>query len=220
MEKFMEVAGLLSMLPNRLGAVALSFLATKERIDAILKIDWATGAATHREAKDRMKEVGGSVFQYSTILHENSLLSLAKVIEDTSIDLRKSSQKFRFHVFKNHHDVAFLKELKTIIALANVIKHNQSYVVRNTSESSKFLVDECGVGNEAGIQSLVLADDPIVDIVTYIPQVFISMLELVEKSHGFRAPILDKEFPDAADYAYEMLLPDILGIEKPRFTGA
>jgi len=57
-------------------------------------------------------------------------------------------------------------------------------------------------------------------IVTYIPQVFISMLELVEKSHGFRAPILDKEFPDAADYAYEMLLPDILGIEKPRFTGA
>ena len=126
MKDFMEVAGLLSMLPNRLGAVALSFPATKERIDAISKIDWATGAATHREAKDRMKEVGGNVFQYSTILHENSLLSLAKVIEDTSIDLRKSSQKFRIHVIKNHHHVAYLKELQTIVALANVIKHNQS----------------------------------------------------------------------------------------------
>ncbi len=216
----MELAGLLSRLPNRLGAVALSFLATKERIDAISEIDWATGAETRREAKDRMKVVGGSVFQYSIILHENSILSLDKVIEDTSIDLKRSSQNFRFQVFKNHHDLAFSKELKTIVALANVIKHNQSHVVRNTSKSSKFLVDECGVRNETGIQSLVLADDPIVDIVTYIPQVFISMLQLVEKSHGFRLPILDKEFPDAANYVYEMFLPDILGIEKPRFTGA
>lgn len=220
MENFGEVAGLLSRLPNRLGAVALSFLATKERIDAISKIDWAAGTVTHREAKDRMKEVGGSVFQYSTILHENSLLSLAKVIEDTSIDLRMSSQKFRFHVVKNHHNVSYLKELNAIVALANVIKHNQSYIVRKTSESSKFLVDECGVRNEVGIQSLVLADDPIVDIVTYIPKVFISMLELFEKSHGLRVPILDKEFPDAANYAYEMFLPDVLGIEKPRFTDA
>ena len=203
-----------------LGAISLSFLATKERIDAISKIDWTAGATTRGEAKAQMKDVGATVFQYTTILHESSLLSLAKAIEDTSIDLRKSDHKFRFHVWKSHHDVVFLKELRTITALANVIKHNQSFVERNTSESAKFLVDECEVENEVLVQSLVLACDPIVNIVTYIPQVFIAMLELVEKSHGFRIPVLDKEFPDAANYAYDMLLPDILGIEKPRFTAA
>ncbi len=104
---------LLTSIPNRIGGIAVSYLATLQKIEEVANTEWIDPTLDRYELKARMKDVGGATFQYTEFLHENSILALAKCIEDTAIDLKRDL-KFKFHPFNAHHDVSYLIELQTI----------------------------------------------------------------------------------------------------------
>ncbi|EGQ8681852.1 hypothetical protein K6672_000620 [Vibrio vulnificus] len=214
LDKFDEALGFYTRIDSRLGGVALSYLATIEKISEVSQTPWQDESLSRYEQKIRMKEVGGATFQFIEFLHENAIMSLAKVIEDTSIELKRFA-KFKFDSVKNHHEVIYLKELQTIRALANVIKHNVSYLERSSSESAKFLVDECGMTNGYTLDSFILSRHNCFNIVEYIPQIYLAMCSLVEKALDTRHPVLDLEYEDAFDKIYESLIPEVIKLDRP-----
>ena len=76
--------------------------------------------------------------QYSEFLHEMSFLALAKIVEDTKIDIKRKLD-IKFHPFDKDLDLPYIKHLRTCWALANVIKHNQSNFAKGTSESADYI---------------------------------------------------------------------------------
>jgi len=213
-EKWLEAMGFFTRINSRLGGIALSYLATLEKISEVTQIKWWDENLGRIEKKTRMKEVGGAAFQFDEFLHESSILSLAKIIEDTSIELKRFVG-FKFDSVKNHHDVIHLKELQTIRALANVIKHNVSILERNSSESAKFLVDECGMQDGWELDVFIHTRHDAFKIVEYIPKVYLAMLDLVEKSLGIKHRFQDLTFDDAYNEIYELLLPEVINLSRP-----
>lgn len=211
----LEALGAWSDIDHRLGALALSYLATLEKIEEIASTPWADNSLDRFENKQRMKDVGGAAFQYFVYLHESSILSLAKVIDDTARDL-KVVFKFRFDSFNNDHGVSNLNTLQLIRCLANVIKHNGSELVRSSSTSATFLVDKCGMKNGWDFGSMILAKDPAFDIVEHIPKVYFSMAELVYKASGVNYPALELGPDEFFDWVYNVMLPAVIPIERPQ----
>jgi hypothetical protein len=209
-----EAMGFFTRIDARLGAIAISYLGTSEKVAQLTNTDWYDETLDRFQNKLRMKEVGGSAFQYQIFLHENSILALAKAIEDTAIELRRFT-KFKFDSVREHHGARYVKEMQTIRALANVIKHNLSTIQRSTSESAKFLVDECGVQDNVTLDGLILSGSGLFSVVEYIPKVFLGLLDVVEKATGIRHQLLDLNFNEAFNEIYEHLIPDVLGMRRP-----
>lgn len=214
LEAWNEAMGYFTRIDSRMGGIAISYLATLEKVRQLQDTDWYDEKLDRFQNKMRMGEVGGSAFQYAIFLHENSVLALAKAIEDTGIELKRF-HKFKFDSVKEHHNIRYLKELQTIRALANVIKHNLSTVERSSSESAKFLVDNCGVKDNAELEHLILSGSDLFDIVKYVPKVFLALLELVEKALGVHHRLLDKPFDEVFDEIYVHLVPNVLGLSRP-----
>ena len=206
---------LLTAIPNRIGGIAVAYLATLQKIEEVAKIDWLDPKLDRYELKERMRDVGGATFQYTEFLHENSILALAKCVEDTAIDLKRDL-KFKFHPFKTHHDVSYLIELQTIRALANVIKHNVSVIEESTSRSAKYLVDQHKIHNNQELSTLILTCHPIFNVIDYIPKVYLALLHLLEIATGNSHRLCEMKFDDAFDEIYEELIPDILQITRPK----
>lgn len=199
----------------KLSGIALSYLATSDKISEVSNTPWWDDSLGRYEQKARMKEVGGGTFQFLGFLHENSVLALTKVIEDISIQLKRDL-KFKFDSVRCHHDVIYLKELQTLRALSNVIKHNVSFLDRKSSESAKFLVDDCGLVDGHELRYYILSNHEVFKIIDYIPKLYISMLSLVEKAIGVKHPLLDKSFEEAFNIIYEHLVPEVFQLKRPR----
>ena len=214
LETTVEAWGFFSDIDLRLSGVALSYLAITEKISEVSNTQWWDDSLGRYEQKIRMKEVGGGTFQFIGFLHENSILALTKVIEDISIQLKRDL-KFKFDSVKNHHNVIYLKELLTIRALSNVIKHNVSVLDRKSSESAKYLVDDCGLDDGTDLRFYILSNHEIFNIIDYIPKIYLSMLSLVEKALGVKHPLLDKPFEEAFDIIYEHIIPEVFQLKRP-----
>ncbi|PNH87196.1 hypothetical protein C1M56_14960 [Vibrio diazotrophicus] len=214
-EKWHESLCFYTRIHSRVGGIALSYLSTLEKISEVSQTEWHDPSLSRHEQKMRMKDVGGATFQFLEFLHENSVISLAKVVEDTSIELKRFA-KFKFDSVKNHHDVIYLKELQTLRALANVIKHNVSFLDRSSSESAKFLVDECGMTNGYTLDTFILSNHDSFNIIEYIPKVYISMCSLVEKALGTKHHVLNMPYDEAFNFTYKSLIPDIIKLERPK----
>lgn len=214
LENLNEAMGFYSRIDSKLGSIALSYLATHEKISEVSQTQWQDDSLSRYQEKLRMKQVGGASFQFNEFLYENTILALAKVIEDTSIELKRFT-KFKFDSVKKHHDVIFLSELQTIRAIGNVIKHNLSYLERNSSESAKFLIDECGLSDGCSLRYYILSKHESFNVVEYIPKIYLSMLSLVEKALGVRHPIQDKEYEEAFNFIYENLIPEVICLNRP-----
>lgn len=214
LDNWHEAMGFYTRIDSRLGGIAMSYLATLEKISEISQTVWQDDTLDRYENKIRMKEVGGATFQYIEFLHENSIMSLAKAIEDTSIELKRFA-KFKFDSVENHHDVIFRHELQTIRALANVIKHNVSHLERNTSESAKFLVDECGMMNGYTLDAFILSHHKAFNISEYIPKVYLSLLSLVEMALGAKHRLSELSYDEAYNEIYESLIPEVIKLTRP-----
>jgi hypothetical protein len=90
-----------------------------------------------------------------------------------------------------------------------------STIQRSTSESAKFLVDECGVQDNVTLDGLILSGSGLFGVVEYIPKVFLGLLDVVEKATGIRHRLLDLNFNEAFNEIYEHLIPDVLGMRRP-----
>jgi hypothetical protein len=219
LENWHNAMALFTQLDSELRGIALGYLATKEKIFEISRTPWHDPSLERRENKYRMKELGGATFTFIEFLHENSIMALAKVIEDTSIELKRYGG-FKFEVFSNDHGVIYLKELRTIRALANVIKHNVSRIERSKSKSAKFLVDECGMPNGTSLDALILTNHSSFDIVRYIPKVYLAMLWLIEKAFGIKHALLKIDEDEAFDTIFGYLIPDIIDLPRPTRKGS
>lgn len=145
---------ILSDISGKYSTVLISYLATKQKIKELEKIEWYDEELDRWENKQRMKETGASIFQIREYLNESTILITAKVIEDFTIHLKKLFN-VKWNVFKNTSDnVRFEKEVRLIRALNNIIKHNQSFLDRSSSSSAKFLVDECGLQDDVPLRHL------------------------------------------------------------------
>jgi hypothetical protein len=215
LDNWHEAMGFYTRIDSRLSGIALSYLATLEKISDISKTQWQDDTLDHFENKVRMKEVGGATFQFIEFLHENSIMALAKAIEDTSIELKRFV-KFKFDSITNHHNVIFLKELQTIRALANVIKHNVSYLERSTSESARFLVDECGMINGYTLNAFILSHHEAFNISEYIPKVYLSLLSLVEMALGIKHRLSELPYEEAFNQIYIFLIPEVIKLDLPK----
>lgn len=209
-----EAMGFYTRIDSRLGGIALSYLATFEKISEVSKTVWQDDSLDRYENKIRMKEVGGATFQFIEFLHENSIMALAKAIEDTSIELKRFVL-FKFDSVNEHHNVIYLKELQTIRALANVIKHNVSHLERNTTESAKFLVDDCGMTNGYPLDAFILSHHESFNIVEYIPKVYLALISLVEKALGMKHRVLDLDYDEAFNEIYGVLIPKVIKVSRP-----
>lgn len=213
-EAMLNAMAVWTSIDSRLGGLALSHLATKEKIVEIASTEWLDESLDRYANKTRMKEVGGAAFQYNLHLHETSILSLAKAIDDTSRDL-KQIFKFRFDSFDENHGVSNVQLLQQVRSLANVIKHNGSHLQKGTSTSATFLVDTCGMTDGWGLETLILVGDPAFDIVEHVPKIYRSMLELVEKASSYKHPAMKLNEIDFFNWVYSTLLPDVLTIDRP-----
>ena len=200
---------------SSMSGIALSYLATVEKIVEITLKPIDSESLNKKEKFDLMILVGVSAFQIKYFLTESSIMALAKVIEDTSIDLKRMAG-FKFHVENNNHNVIYIHELKMIKALANVIKHNLSELDRNSSESAKFLVDECGLPNKIELKSLILDNHLCFDILGQLPKVFLALLWLVEKACEVEHPLMRISRNESLDFAYQYLMPELFKMETPR----
>ena len=102
-----------------------------------------------------------------------------------------------------------------IRALANVIKHNVSKLNRNTSESARFLVDECSLTNDWDFATFIHTRHDAFNIIEYIPKVYLALLSLVDKVCGTKHRWAEVEYEKSFNEIYEHLLPDSIAIERP-----
>lgn len=218
-EARLKAIGVLGNIDSRLGGLALSYLATLEKINEVASTQWADYALDRYSNKMCMKDVGGAAIQYNNFLHETAILSLAKAIDDTARDL-KQTFNFRFDSFKNNHDVSNAKTLQKIRCLANVIKHNGSHLVKGSSTASNFLINECGMADGWDLGTLILARDAAFNIIEHIPIVYFSMSELVTKASGKSDPALALGSDDFFNFVYSTLIPDVIPLERPQRRGA
>ena len=218
-EALLEAIGLWGNIDSRLGGLALSYLATLEKINEVASTQWADNALDRYSNKIRMKDVGGAAIQYNDYLHETAILSLAKIVDDTARDL-KQTFKFKFDSFENNHEVSNAKTLQLIRCLANVIKHNGSHLVKGSSTSATFLVDECGMSDGWDLGTLILTRDPAFNIIEHIPTVYFSMSELVAKASGKGHPALALGSDDFFNWVYNTLIPEVIPLERPQRRAA
>ncbi|MGR4894886.1 hypothetical protein ACIPR8_06375 [Stenotrophomonas sp. LARHCG68] len=214
-EALLKAIGVWGNIDSRLGGLALSYLATLEKINEVASIQFADDALDRYSNKMRMKDVGGAAIQYNDFLHETAILSLAKVIDDTARDL-KQTFNFKFDSFDKNHDVSNVKILQQIRCLANVIKHNGSDLVRGSSTSATFLIDECGMADGWDLGTLILTRDPAFNIIEHVPTVYFSMLELVAKASGRSHPALAFGSADFFNWVYSALIPDVIPLDRPQ----
>ncbi len=201
-----------SWLIERIRNVAFSFAATQEKIDEIRDSHFPLGKDGEPTSKAAMKQVCVITSDFNVFSHETAILALAKVIEDTQIDLKKVGEKFKFDPVKNHHDAHNLRELQKVKALANVIKHNGSYLMRGSSESAKFLVDDIGLPDDIEFRRLLAPLHDEMEMYKIIPNVMVGLLSVISKKYGMTPPFPDK---DNYEKMWESLLPEYVHIEHP-----
>ncbi len=201
-----------SWLVERVRNVAFSFAATQEKIDEVRDSHFPFGKDGEPASKDAMKQLCVITSDFNLFSHETAILALAKVIEDTQIDLKKVGDKFQFDPVKNHHGAHNLRELQKVKALANVIKHNGSYLMRNSSESAKFLVDDIGLPDDIEFRRLLAPLHDELDMYKIIPNVMIGLFSVIGKKYGIALP-----FPDQYNHekVWDELLPEYVHVKHP-----
>ena len=108
-ENWDKAMTIMARFSSSMSGLALSYLATKEKIAEITLKPIYSESLSKRENIDRMIVVGVSAYQIIYFLNESSIMALAKVIEDTSIDL-KLKAGFKFHVVNTNHNVIYIRE--------------------------------------------------------------------------------------------------------------
>ena len=214
-EDWSKAEPIVARFSSSLCGLALSYLATLEKIVDITLKPIDSNPLDKKEICDLFILTGVSAFQIKYFLVESSIMALAKVIEDTSIELKRNAG-FRFHLENNNHNVIYLNELKMIKALANVIKHNLSELDRNTSKSAKFLVDECGLPNKTELKILIIDNHPCFNILGHLPKVFLALLWLVGKGCEVEHPLMTISRNQALNFAYQYLMPELFKMDIPQ----
>ncbi len=119
-------------------------VAIHAQIERIAKTDWLDASLSRRDNKDRKKELGGFLFFSRDLLREFEILGMAKTFDDTLV-LAKELGLPAFNIWAdNELRLPYYHEMRSVRALANVIKHNGSRIVAGGGEACRFLIEKVG----------------------------------------------------------------------------
>ncbi len=181
MEKFIIYSICTSSITYRVGEILLSFLATQQKIDELLKINWHDPSSGRSENKQNMKILGVSVIRYKKLLKEMTVIAVSKSIEDLINDVNEYLSK-TIKFWEIVGDPVYYIEMKMIRSMNNCIKHSSEIVKDNVEPSNRYLIDECGIKPNFPLEYYNM------DYETIILKNFLFQFDLSSKLMNFKNP--------------------------------
>ena len=224
MVKTLDGDEILDHLEYELGSLAISFLASLEKLNLMTTLPVRRAEETGEWNKWDNKEIGGASLQFATFLHESGILGLAKIIEDTFALLNKNfNANLKFTAIWNDNvTVSHEREFKTVLALNNIIKHQASDLTRpakpRAGDNVCFILDEWSVASGWDLETIIHSKHDMFCVVSHIPKIYIALCGLIEKHAGAKSFIDLNHWETAGTKLFEYLIPDMIGVERPRFT--
>lgn len=206
---------IVSDLENELGAIALSYIATLERIDLMLTEFWEKGEITGKINRWEKKEVEGTASRYAIFIHEMSMLALAKAVEDVQYDMNERLN-MNFDIFKTKMDHPHLLHTRTCKSLSNVSKHNRSLLVEGSSRSADYIIKEWGLNSGWDLGTYILARHELFNILEYIPKMYLCLCAIIQELTDYKSPLYDDDWTKTSESLYRVILPQSFGIEVPK----
>lgn len=214
MDEYLKYMTLVSSIHYEFATILIGYRATLEKISQLNTIEWYDETADHRTNKSRMKELGGALNSYNRFLYESSVMNVANAVERTCIWLKQDFQ-IKWEVFeKSSESARFQETAREFRSLANIIKHNSSYIDRTTSKFSKYLVDERGFPDEVTIDQVLIPSRHF-----HYPfepnacRVFVFCGELLAELTGNKNPFCNLNDKFLVDKIPKMLIPDVLQLK-------
>ena len=103
--------------------------------------------------KDEMKQLGGTLLQMQWKLRELMTLACVKMVDDAFNNINEfRPEKLKLHSPESKQ-ATYLQEVDRLRHIANVIKHNNSFIDTKLGNSAMILVNEHGAPNEIELQS-------------------------------------------------------------------
>lgn len=143
-ERFFLYAQFVSIIPHRVGAILLSYLATNNKIKEMYEIKWYDENLSRLENKENMKIVGGSAMSYNKFIKEMTIVAVSKSIEDLLNDLNEEAG-LSLEFWDLDASIVFYDEMKKIRNMNNCIKHSNGIVKDDQSNCNRYLIDVCGL---------------------------------------------------------------------------
>jgi hypothetical protein len=205
-------------LEDEMGALALSYFASIERLNKIIEMPVKRAEETGKWSKWDNKEIWGAAMKYQVFLHEMSFIGLAKIVEDVRVDLKRRLN-IDFHPKNENLELPYLKYLRSCWAFSNIIKHNQSDLVRGATKhkDTDYVLDEWEIMEGYNLESVILARHPSCEIVEYIPKVYLSLCAFIQQTTGAKSVFMKDDWLDMAYDFYRYLIPEVTEIEIPYF---
>ncbi len=201
-----------------LGSLAICYLASLEKLNLMTAQPVKRAEETGVWCRWDNKEAQGAAIQFAVYLHETSILGLAKVIEDMKV-LLKQKLNVRFHPWGDNLNLPYLDEnIKTIWAIANIIKHNRSMLTRGGSKYVDYILDTWKIPEGYDLEAVILSRHAAFSIGEHIVKLYLAIGRLVEDKSEAKTHIKGDEWESIADELFEYLIPDIAGLEVPEFN--
>ncbi|MCE9646063.1 MAG: hypothetical protein K8S20_08700 [Chloroflexi bacterium] len=209
---------IINHLEDEMGALALSYFASTERLNKIIEMPVKRAEETGKWSKWDNKEIWGAAMNYEVFLHEMSFIGLAKTIEDVRVELKRQLN-IDFHPKQENLNLPYLKYLKSCWAFSNIIKHNQSELVRGATKygDTEYVLDEWDIIEGYNLETVILARHPSCEIVEYIPKVYLSLCTFIEQKTDAKSIFMKDDWLDMAHDFYRYLIPEVTEITIPNF---
>jgi hypothetical protein len=220
MDEIIESIGyeIIDHLEDEIGALALSFFASIERINKIIELPMEKVEKEGYLNRHENKEIWGAALSYSIFLHEMSMSALAKIIEDVKVDLKRKLN-IRFHPWNEDLDLPYLKHLKSCWALSNIIKHNQSMLTKGSSKYVDFILAEWDLIAGYDLEITIVGRHALFDMVEYMPKIYLALCTFVEQKTGAKGFFVKANWLDMMEDFYRYLVPEKAEINIPIVFG-
>jgi hypothetical protein len=179
----------------------VSYKASNEKIREILiKATWVEGDPL--EKHHAQTQMVGTAVGFKQFLVEMSIVGLARALESALIDIKKEA-RIKYDVWRSPYKLVYDKQVKSILSLNNIVKHNQGKVSRN-SEFGKFLINNCGIVEGMDIATLG------VDFEAEFCHIYMYLIDLLQSLTDIEHPYLAFSEEEQRKTITELFLPEFL----------
>ena len=212
-ENKIKLFQMISQIYPKVGGLLISYKATIEKLKDLEAHEWYDPELNRSENKHRMKELDSAARGYRTFIIEMSVIAMAKIIEDTIIDI-KDVFGVNFNIWSNT-TYTYHVDAKIIRSLNNVIKHNQSRISASNVPSGKYLVDTCGFSEGDTIASIFSGRAAKqLDVERELFQIYIFLMDLVHDLSNFQKDAVDLKSNFTFEKFSESFIPEFINFKS------
>lgn len=194
-----------SSMVERTSTILISYLATEQKIEQILKIEWYNPNTDSSENRFNMKYLGASAMRYRDFLQEMTIIAVSKSIEDLINDIDEFCN-IKVNFWKLDANTRYYAEMKMVRNSCNCIKHSNGVVADNSKQSNRYLIDNCDF----------IPDYPVTHNVLHYEEIILKSLlfqdDLLSKVLGTNT-LLGNISEDNISKVKNILLPPILNLK-------